>query len=138
MRSGPDGKHIVLDYATSELALGKVREAMARGDPVKDGVLIDKDGRPTNDSRCLPPDDGALLPAAGHKGYALALMCELLGAAVTGGYTIQPSHPRHDNIIVNSMTSILFCPSRLTGEDGLGAIHSEMAKVFEYVSSSRV
>ena len=61
---------------------------------------------------------------------------ELLGAAVTGGYTIQPSHPRHDNIIVNSMTSILFCPSRLSGEDGLGAIHSEMAKVFEYVSST--
>ena len=32
-------------------------------------------------------------------------MCELIGAAVTGGYTIQPSHPRHESIIVNSNVS---------------------------------
>ena len=37
--------------------------------------LLDKHGNPTNDSRCLPPDDGCLLPFQGHKGYALALMC---------------------------------------------------------------
>jgi len=112
---GENGEHIVLDYATSELALGKVREAMARGEPVKDGVLLDKHGQPTNDSRCLPPNDGALLPAAGHKGYSLALMCELIGAAVTGGYTIEPAHPRHDSIIVNSMTSLIFSPAKLAG-----------------------
>ena len=88
---------------------GKVREALARGEPVKDGVLLDKHGQPTNDTRCLPPHDGALLPFAGHKGYALALMCELIGAAITGGYTIEPAHPRHADIIVNSMTSLVRC-----------------------------
>ena len=60
----------MLDYATSEQALGKVREALVRSEPVPDGVLLGRDGQPTNDSRCLPPHDGALLPFCGHKGYA--------------------------------------------------------------------
>eukprot|EP01045_Picozoa_sp_COSAG04_P040988 COSAG04_NODE_12236_length_663_cov_1.480496_2_plen_52_part_00 len=42
-------------------------------------------------------------------------MCELIGAAVTGGYTIEPAHPRHDSIIVNSMTSLIFSPAKLAG-----------------------
>lgn len=133
---GEHGEHVVLDYATSEQALGKVREALARGEPVPDGVLLDKDGQPTNDSRCLPPHDGALLPFCGHKGYALALMCELIGAAMSGGYTIEPAHPRSDAIIVNSMTSLIFNPTRVTGADGLGAIHAEVKRLFAYVTAS--
>ena len=134
---GPNGEHIILDYATSEQALGKVREAKARGEPVPDGVLLDKHGMPTNDSRCLPPNDGALLPFCGHKGYALALMCEVLGGAMTGGYTIEPSHPRDASMIVNSMTSFILNPAQLTGSsDGLGSIHAEMARLFTYVTAS--
>ena len=34
---------------------------------------------------------------------------------MTGGYTIEPAHPRSDFLIVNSMTSIIFSPDRLTG-----------------------
>ena len=133
---GQNGEHIVLDYATSEQALGKVREALARGEPVPDGVLLDKHGMPTNDSRCLPPNDGCLLPFCGHKGYALALMCEIIGAAMTGAYTIEPSHPRDASIIVNSMTSLIFNPAYLTGADGMHAMHAEMMRLFTYVRSS--
>ena len=48
-----------------------------------EGCLIDRDGFPTRD-----PEDyfngGAILPSGGHKGYALALMAELIGEAMLG------------------------------------------------------
>lgn len=104
----PGGEPVLLDYATSELALGKVREYMTAGKALRPGVLLDKNGEPTCDSACLPPDNGTLLPfgsvKSGYKGYALAMMCELLGGVMTGGYTIAPHHFRSHKTIVNSMT----------------------------------
>eukprot|EP01051_Picozoa_sp_SAG22_P009195 SAG22_NODE_749_length_7484_cov_3.144347_3_plen_389_part_00 len=110
---------VLLDYATSEFALGKVREYKTAGKPVRPGVLLDTTGSPTTDSNCLPPDDGALLPfgsvASGYKGYGLAMMCELLGGVLTGGYTIEPKHFRSHKTIVNSMTAIIIDPARFGG-----------------------
>jgi hydroxycarboxylate dehydrogenase B len=74
---------IVVDFATSVRAEGKVRVARAAGRTVPPGTLIDAEGNPSVD-----PEDyyngGALLPAEGHKGYALAVAIEALGGVLSG------------------------------------------------------
>lgn len=79
-----DGRHQILDFATSRIAEGKVIVARNRGGPVPEGAIIDADGRPS-----VEPEDlyqgGALLPFGEHKGYGLSFFCEILAGAVTGG-----------------------------------------------------
>jgi hydroxycarboxylate dehydrogenase B len=89
----PQGRPpIVVDFATSVRAEGKVRVARAAGQTVPPGTLIDRDGRPSVD-----PEDfyagGALLPAEGHKGYALAVAIEALGGILSGmGPAMTPAY----------------------------------------------
>src|SRR5271163_3067132 len=45
----PDGNHIILDFATSAIAIGKLRVAHLKGEPIAPGALIDADGAPTTD-----------------------------------------------------------------------------------------
>jgi uncharacterized oxidoreductase len=70
---------LILDFATSKVALGKVRVASDAGKTMADDVLFDADGRATNDPEVMFQDPmGALLPFGEHKGFALAVMWELL------------------------------------------------------------
>ena len=128
---------IVLDFATSELALGKVRETWARGEQTKDNVLLNPTGEPTNDpSVMFQQPAGSLLPFCGHKGYAMALMCEMIGGVLSGGNTIHPKYPRHKERILNSMTVILIDPARLS--DDLGKIDEEILDLTEYMRDSPI
>ena len=74
---------VVLDFATSKIAGGWIYAARSGGALLPDNVLMDTDGRITRD-----PEDyfrgGAILPAGGAKGYALALMAELIAEAMLG------------------------------------------------------
>jgi uncharacterized oxidoreductase len=105
---------ILLDMATSKIALGKARIAMNEGEPVREGLLIDHRGRPTTDPRVMfaESDRGALLPIGEHKGYGLALACELLAGVLSGGGTIQPKNVR-SGAIVNNMLTFVIDPRRL-------------------------
>jgi LDH2 family malate/lactate/ureidoglycolate dehydrogenase len=73
----------VLDFATTAAAAGKLMAARAAGKPVPPGWVVDAQGRPATDPQAFF-EGGALLPFGGHKGYALAVMIELLGQALTG------------------------------------------------------
>jgi uncharacterized oxidoreductase len=73
----------LLDFATSVVAEGKVHLARSRGVPVPPGWILDRNGLPATDPNALY-EGGMLLPAGGYKGYALALLAELLGAILTG------------------------------------------------------
>ena len=83
-----DTEPILVDMTTSVVAEGKVRVAINQGNQVPEGWLIDSEGNPTtepNDFRADPP--GAILPLGGvvaHKGFALGLVVELLGGALSG------------------------------------------------------
>ncbi|MEO5765804.1 MAG: malate/lactate/ureidoglycolate dehydrogenase [Casimicrobiaceae bacterium] len=109
----PHAPHpIVLDYATSIVAMGKARVAVDAGRRLPPGHLLDANGQPTDDPAVMFAEPfGALLPFAQHKGYALAVMCELLGGALSGG-RVQDHHPRPSPMI-NNMLSIVFAPDRL-------------------------
>jgi ureidoglycolate dehydrogenase (NAD+) len=79
-----DDDPIVLDMATAAVAGGKVYAAHQRGEPIPATWLIGQDGRPTTDSR-LYPHRASLAPMAGHKGYGLALLAEILAGVLPGG-----------------------------------------------------
>lgn len=75
---------LLLDFATTAIAGGKVMVARDGGATVPEGSIIDREGRPsTNPDDLL--DGGALLPFGGHKGYALAFFAQLFGQALVGG-----------------------------------------------------
>lgn len=115
----PHAPHpLILDYATSIVAMGKARVAVDAGKRMPTGHLLDAQGDPTDDPAVMFGDPiGALLPFAQHKGFALAVMCELLGGALSGG-RVQDHHPRPSPMI-NNMLSIVFAPDRLCSHDQL-------------------
>ncbi len=108
-----NGEHILLDFATSRIAQGKARVAHNRRTPVAMGNVLDDAGNATTDPRYAVIEPfGALLPFGEHKGSGLALVCELLGGALTGGLTWhQPRDTRRN--VVNGMLTILIDPTRL-------------------------
>ncbi|HEV8113277.1 MAG TPA: Ldh family oxidoreductase [Planctomycetota bacterium] len=80
---------IVVDMATCAAAYGKIEIALRAGEQIPEGWAIDKDGRVTREPRGMI-DGGALLPLGsdrehgGHKGYALAIMVDVLCAVLSG------------------------------------------------------
>ena len=113
MPGGETSEPILLDMATSKIALGKVRVAMNKGEQVAPGILLDGAGQPTSDPSVMFEEPrGALIAMGDHKGYGLAFMCELLAGVLTGGGTIQPGHERQ-NSIINHMFAVLVDPAKL-------------------------
>ena len=124
---------LLLDMATSAIAMGKVRVAKNEGHEVPDGVLIDEHGRPTRDPNVMYREPhGALLPFGAHKGYALAVVTELLAGALSGGPTIQPANPRMGGTI-NNMFAVVLDPARLAGVDW---IRREIDGFVDYLKGS--
>jgi LDH2 family malate/lactate/ureidoglycolate dehydrogenase len=79
---GGERPPLVIDLATSVVARGHILEAARRHEPIPLGWAIDADGHPTTDAeRALK---GAVLPMAGPKGYALALMVEIFSGVFSG------------------------------------------------------
>ncbi len=112
----------VLDFATSRVAQGKMRVAHNKGQQVAPGTLIDREGRPTTEPGVVVVPDangrmGALMPFGEHKGYGLAVACELLGGALTGGGTW---HRQSDGrrAVYNGMLSIVIDPKALGAQPG--------------------
>jgi LDH2 family malate/lactate/ureidoglycolate dehydrogenase len=74
---------LVLDMATSEAAMGKIRMADKAGRAIPGNWAVQNDGRPTTDPK--EAIAGMLLPAAGPKGFGLALMIDLMCGLLSGG-----------------------------------------------------
>ncbi|RSM68243.1 lactate dehydrogenase [Actinoplanes sp. ATCC 53533] len=73
---------VVLDIANTGVARGKIYAALQRDEPIPAGWAIDANGLPTTDPRIAI--DGILAPMAGHKGYAIAFMMDVLSGVLTG------------------------------------------------------
>jgi hydroxycarboxylate dehydrogenase B len=114
-RAGADP--ILLDFATSAIAQGKVRVAYNKGVNVPPNSLIDVHGNATLNPGVLfeqvDGKTGALMTAGGHKGYALAMVCELLGAALIGGETTTQNNVFAKHGIWNNMLTIVLDPNKL-------------------------
>lgn len=77
---------VFLDIALSNVASLKVFKARAEGKSIPDTWIVDKDGLPTTDPSHYP-EEGAMQPMAGHKGYGLAVFVDLITGVMNGGAT---------------------------------------------------
>ncbi|HUZ65377.1 MAG TPA: malate/lactate/ureidoglycolate dehydrogenase [Acetobacteraceae bacterium] len=141
----PEGPPLLLDFATSLVAEGKVLVASNGGKKVPDGALIAPDGQLSADPRTLygpiegthvrdpAKGQGALRTFGEHKGSGLAFMCEILAGCLTGGGTAGPIPGGKRGRITNGMLSIYLDPA------SFGAAHfvAEARAYADYVKSSR-
>jgi ureidoglycolate dehydrogenase (NAD+) len=74
---------IFLDIASAAVASGKVWAAKNSGRQIPDTWLVDAKGLPTTDPSGFP-QCGFMMPFAGHKGYGIAVMIEVLSAMISG------------------------------------------------------
>jgi LDH2 family malate/lactate/ureidoglycolate dehydrogenase len=83
---------VALDFATSKVAEGKIKIAVAEGRTLPPGWIVDSAGRPSQDPADLY-DGGALLPFGEHKGSGMSMLIELTAALVSGmGSSCDPEY----------------------------------------------
>jgi len=136
-----EGPPVVLDFATSMVAEGKALVASRGGKQLPADALIGPDGQTSHDCTLLygphTPDGprdhsvgkGAIRTFGDHKGSGLALICELLGGALTGNGATRPNRR-----FSNGMLSFYVDPERLDPEHFFGA---EVARYIKYFKSAR-
>ena len=124
---------ILLDFATSVIAQGKARVAHNKREQLAQGQMIDSEGRPTTDPiYAVHPPYGALRAFGEHKGFGMALVCEILGGALAGGMTQRnPADGRRR--VINGMLTIIFDPARLADES---VFEREMKGFLAWVTAS--
>src|SRR4029077_17206626 len=127
---------IVLDFATSQVAMGKVRVANNKKVKMDEGLLIDSAGQPTTDPGVMyNPPYGAILPFGLHKGGGLAVICDLLAGALTRG---RPHSPRtikkNGTDIINNMLSIIIDPASMGGTE---SFEDEVETFITWVKSAK-
>lgn len=127
-----NGHPIVADFATSVAPEGKLRFYRNEGKPVPDGWILDSDGIPTNDpNKFYGPPKGGILPlggSAGHKGFALSLLVEILGSALAG------IGPQDETFIGNGNCFVIIDPSAFTP---LAVFRKLVDETVSYMKSSR-
>jgi hydroxycarboxylate dehydrogenase B len=135
------GPPVVLDFATSIVAEGKVFVASQGGKAIPPDALIDPAGRHSDDARLLYGDyvssgrrdirigQGALRAFGEHKGSGLALMCELLGGALSGNGCSSP-----ESRFGNGMFSLYVDPGQV---DPDGLFPAEVTRYVAYVKGAK-
>jgi len=138
----PGEDPLVLDFATSIVAEGKVLVASQGGKKVPEGALIGPDGQPSNDPHLLYGDytptgprnhahgAGAIRAFGDHKGSGLAFMCEMLGGSFSGNGATDPKRAK----FANGMLSFYLDPKVFDPE---GFFPKDIAKYVAFVKSSR-
>jgi LDH2 family malate/lactate/ureidoglycolate dehydrogenase len=79
---GPGGRVVAVDIANTAVARGKIYLAKNRGEPIPETWALSPDGAPTTDA--AEGVLGVILPMAGHKGYAITFLMDVLSGALTG------------------------------------------------------
>ncbi|UCF92370.1 MAG: Ldh family oxidoreductase [Desulfobacterales bacterium] len=109
---------IVVDMTSSVVAEGKIRVKKNRGEMLPEGWAIDAEGRPIkNPKDFYGPPQGAILPLGGiaaHKGYALALVVDILSGALGGGGCSRQNEPTtgHNSVFLLAIQIEAFTPIR--------------------------
>lgn len=126
-----DGPPILLDMSCCTIAEGKLKVAFNKGVNVPEDSIIDSKGQPTTDPKVFYGDPpGAILSIAGHKGYGLGIITEMLAGALTGGGA---SNPANAGRLANGMLSIYMDPNAFQEEATFAA---EVHRFIEWVKSS--
>jgi delta1-piperideine-2-carboxylate reductase len=109
-----DADPLVFDQASSAIANGDVQIAAREGHALPPGYGVDRDGQPTTDPKAVL-DGGALLPFGGYKGSSIAMMMEVMAAALAGGkFSFEVDFSSHPGAATphSAQTLILIDPGR--------------------------
>jgi uncharacterized oxidoreductase len=91
---------VFIDMATSAVAAGKLQLYRARKQPIPEGWLVEKDGKPATDPAAYYERGAVMLPLGGpegHKGYGLSFAVETLASLLPGlGFGIDPQGRHND------------------------------------------
>ena len=128
----PSQPPILVDISTCAIAGGKITIADHSGKSLPPGCILDSEGRPsTNPADFIGPSQGALLPFAGHKGFALSLVTDILAGAFSGAGCSRPNTTR----VGNSFTCTLVDPGRFRDQ---AAFDQDVDQLVDYVKSSKL
>jgi len=120
---------IVVDMAMSATAMGKIRLADAQGEPIPLGWATDASGAPTTSAR--EAIAGMLLPAAGPKGFGLAVAIDLLCGALSGGAVgaaVKPLYGAPEQHYGCAHAFLAIDAKRANAGQGIGAIVDAYAR----------
>ncbi|MCA9040097.1 MAG: Ldh family oxidoreductase [Planctomycetaceae bacterium] len=125
---------LVLDMSASNVAVGKCIVAQAKGESIPLDWILDKDGNPTTDpSLLIGPPAGSLIPLggqiAGHKGYALAFMMDILAGALSHAGTSHTTDYMSQN---GFFLTVIKIENFVTLQD----FHKETNQLIDWVKSS--
>lgn len=130
-----DGVPLVLDMALSEAAFGKIKAAEKRGASIPASWATGPDGRPTTDpSEAVK---GLLLPAAGPKGFGLAMMVDVLTGALSGGAWGNSVQGLYTDLQAPNDCSHFFMALSIEAFTDPDAFYREVAAMAETVRQSR-
>lgn len=79
---GADGPSVLIDQSASTIAKSEVMKHAREGKPIPEGWALDSDGNPTTDPNVGLK--GSMAPSGGYKGVGVALLTEIMAAAMTG------------------------------------------------------
>ncbi len=123
---------MVLDFATSVVAEGKMRVKKNRKQQAPLGWFIDAEGRPATDPEIFYGDPvGSLLTAGEHKGYGMSLAVEILGGILSG---TGPAGPP-PGVFANGTLMICLDVERFVP---LADFHKQVAGLFDWVKSAKL
>jgi LDH2 family malate/lactate/ureidoglycolate dehydrogenase len=112
-----DHAPFIMDFATTVIAAGKIELAPDKDARIPEGWAVDAEGRPATTIRQFL-EGGGLVSFGGHKGYALALLVELICGALTGaGVPAPPRTTRGPGFGGNSAFMIILGISHFTDEE---------------------
>lgn len=90
---------LVVDFATTPVAGGRIAEARDRGESIPEGWIVTKEGRPTTDPAEFARG-GMLQTFAGYKGLGLSMVAEALGGALTGSTRFEKNDNPGNNVFM--------------------------------------
>ena len=122
---------VFIDMATSAIAANKLGVYRNRKQPIPEGWIVDKDGKPTTDPNHYYAG-GTLLPlggSQGHKGFGLAFMVETFAGILTGlGFGVDPAGRHNDGTLMICINPAAFQP--------LDKFKAEVAALARYVKET--
>lgn len=101
---------VIVDFATTVVAGGKVAVAREKNESIPEGWIVDKDGRPTTDPNDLAKG-GMLLTMAEYKGLGLSMVAEALGGALTGATQFAAGENARNCVFMWGVRSNIFQPA---------------------------